>query len=233
MKILLILLVGFSISYAQIVSENQQNMNMLDTSRSALKVYLVNGISIAYMKEINSDWAWQLKFDADFNYEGYDLDRTQKSIYSDTSNTDYEYTHNSNEDDEGQSFAISFHYIYNFYKFRKFSSYFGAGPKLEYFRTRNTQKNKVEYNDGRIGYNWRETKINSFFFGASFVLGLEASILSYLSVIAEYELDINYGWHENKWTYIDTYNNKNINIYDGTRTQIELQNIKLGLILYL
>jgi len=233
MKTLFLVLIGITLVFGQGNKENDIKIDSTENNRSALKLYLVNGISIAYKKEINLDWAWQLKFDADFNYEGFDFDRTDKRIYSDTLNSNYEYNQKTIQDEEGQSFKISFHYLYNIYQFKKISSYFGGGAVFEYSRTRNTQKNKIEYNDGRIGNDWRETLINSYYIGTSFILGLESDILSYLSIIAEYELNLSYGLHENKRTYINSYNNKDIFIYDGTRTQIEMQNIKLGLILYL
>ena len=197
MKTLFLVLIGFTLVFGQGDKENDTIIDSTENNRSALKLYLVNGISIAYKKEINSDWAWQLKFDADFNYNSIDFDRTYERIFVDTLLVDTKDIEKRFDDTEGQSFQINVQWFYNLYNIQKIKSYIGVGPLARY----NREKNLTEYNwtelNGMKGNSWYEIEINSFYIGGSFLAGIEGKLFDYLSVFAEYELQIRYGWVEN------------------------------------
>jgi len=193
----------------------------------------VNGISLAYKNEINSDWAWQLKFDADFDYHKFDYDQVRQHIYENNSLQNLSDTDERIDDNEGQSFTLSNNFLLNFYEINNFNSYVGMGPLLQYYRTRDYRESKSQQTDGSFAIGWSENISKNFLIGVSCIAGIEGKILSYLYIFAEYELIASYGWIESTYTSNSNSGNKYIIEYDGNVTQFELQNIKLGLILYL
>lgn len=150
--------------------------------RDAIQFHLVGGYALSYVSFSSEQSA--LRFTGDVSYSGNSLEGPMKS----TSPSNFQ---NTDETSEGHSYAIdvTVSYLHSLDVTDNTFFYFGLGPSARYARTyqKNTYTETASTNPQP--YNSKnENRTTDWGIGIRVIAGVESSLSSDVSVLAEYQL---------------------------------------------
>jgi hypothetical protein len=158
-------------------------------------------------------WAILLRYSNDFSFnsfEGANISMQRKigensairvgiSISSDDNegnSSSKSTTINTSDYSEGQSDNISFtiytKYLYNIIKHRNIKFYLGSGPFYRYYNSTSTNEQNYFNTDTLTNRTYTNSETNQSNYGIELITGIEWSIKSYLSLLAEYGTEFSY-----------------------------------------
>lgn len=194
-------------------------------NKYGVQFYLINGISFALKTRASYPHTWRLLFDLSGSFTN------SSSEYRETFSND---TYQESESERGGhdfNFSLSFQYNHFFKVKNYFDPYVGIGPLIRY----GIQKGKYESKEMIGGDVARSDETTNIYLGIGVhsSIGIESSLFSHLSLFSELNLSYAHEW--TKWE-----SNSNIFTSDswrkyevtGTTSSLDLNSIKLGLIVY-
>lgn len=193
----------------------------------AIQFHLVGGYALSYVSSRSEQSA--LRFTGDVSYSGSSLEGPMKSTSSPST------VQNTDETSEGHSYAIdvTVSYLHSLDVTDNTFFYFGLGPSARYARTyqKNTY-NETASTDPQPYNSKNENRTTDWGIGIRVIAGVESSLSSDVSVLAEYQLSGFTTWsHTNyKSSYWSGPSSTSYTTERDRRGwQVEFHSIKLGI----
>jgi hypothetical protein len=190
-----------------------------------LQYYFINGISFALKTRSSYPHTWRLLFDlsGDYTTGSYEFREKRSSDFYEESERE--------SDDHKFDIAISFQYNYFFKINDYFDPYVGIGPLIRYGIENQKYKSK-EIIGGDMA---RSDETSSKYLGIGILssIGIESRVMTHLSLFMELNLTYIYEWTKSE-SNISGYSSDDWRKYEftGTSSSLNLDAIKLGLIVY-